>query len=76
VRKVAVATAGFSVLTVGVALIVLPGPAVIVIPIGLAILAKEFTWARRVLTWSTARATHAWTRLRRSKTIKRPRVWR
>ena len=33
----------------GVAMIVLPGPAVIVIPIGLAILASEFVWAARLL---------------------------
>ena len=33
----------------GVALIILPGPAFIVIPIGLAILATEFIWARRVV---------------------------
>ena len=31
---------------VGVALLVLPGPAFVVIPIGLAILASEFSWAR------------------------------
>lgn len=40
---------GMSVLLIGVALIVLPGPAIVVIPIGLAILATEFAWARRWL---------------------------
>ena len=30
-------------------MIVLPGPAVVVIPVGLAILATEFVWARRLL---------------------------
>ena len=34
---------------IGVALIVLPGPAFIVIPIGLSILASEFIWAQRVI---------------------------
>jgi len=34
---------------VGVAMIVLPGPALVVIPVGLAILATEFVWARRLL---------------------------
>ena len=48
-RKVIVAVIGATVLAVGVALIVLPGPAVIVIPLGLAILATEFLWARRIL---------------------------
>jgi hypothetical protein len=38
-----------TVLLFGIALIVLPGPAFVVIPIGLAILATEFAWARRWL---------------------------
>jgi uncharacterized protein (TIGR02611 family) len=42
--------AGFTVLIIGVAMIVLPGPAVVVIPLGLAILATEFIWARTLLT--------------------------
>lgn len=39
---------GFSLLLIGLMLIVLPGPATIVIPIALAILASEFIWARRL----------------------------
>jgi tellurite resistance protein TerC len=38
---------GMTVLLLGVALLVLPGPAVVVIPAGLAILGLEFRWARR-----------------------------
>lgn len=48
-RKVVVLVAGVTVLVFGIALIVLPGPAFIVIPVGLAILATEFVWARRLL---------------------------
>jgi tellurite resistance protein TerC len=48
-RKMAVAVVGASVLAFGIALIVLPGPAIVVIPLGLAILATEFLWARRLL---------------------------
>jgi uncharacterized protein (TIGR02611 family) len=48
-RKLVVAVVGTTVLALGVALLVLPGPAVLVIPIGLAILATEFLWARRIL---------------------------
>jgi tellurite resistance protein TerC len=40
---------GGTVLLVGLLLIVLPGPAFVVIPVGLAILATEFAWARRLL---------------------------
>ena len=48
-RRVAIAIVGFTVLAVGVAMIVLPGPAFVVIPIGLGILGLEFAWARRWL---------------------------
>lgn len=49
IKRVAIAVAGFTVLLIGVAMIVLPGPAFIVIPAGLAILALEFAWAKRLL---------------------------
>ena len=45
-RRIAVAVVGGTVLAIGVALIVLPGPALAVIPLGLAILGLEFAWAR------------------------------
>ncbi len=40
---------GFTVLIIGVVMIALPGPAVVVIPIGLGILATEFVWAKHLL---------------------------
>ncbi|NWF52975.1 MAG: PGPGW domain-containing protein [Nitrospirae bacterium] len=40
---------GFTILIIGLAMIVLPGPAILVIPVGLAILATEFIWARKLL---------------------------
>jgi Putative transmembrane protein (PGPGW) len=40
---------GGTVIVIGVLMIVLPGPAFIVIPAGLAILGLEFAWARRWL---------------------------
>lgn len=48
-RRIAVAVVGGTVLLLGIAMIVLPGPATVVIPAGLAILAIEFAWARRWL---------------------------
>lgn len=48
-RTVVVAVVGSSVLVFGVVLLVTPGPGSIVIPLGLAILATEFVWARRLL---------------------------
>src|ERR1044072_7564383 len=49
VRRVIVSVIGATVLLIGVALLVLPGPAVIVLPIGLGVLATEYAWARRWL---------------------------
>ena len=50
-RKCLVAALGGALLIAGVAMLVLPGPAVVVIPAALAILAVEFLWARRWLAW-------------------------
>ncbi len=49
VRRLIVAVVGFTVLLIGIAMLVLPGPAFVVIPLGLGILATEFVWARRLL---------------------------
>ncbi len=49
VKRLIVAVTGLTVLAVGLAMIILPGPAIVVIPIGLGILATEFAWARRLL---------------------------
>ncbi len=48
-RKVVVALIGGTITLIGIAMIVLPGPAFIVLPVGLAILAIEFAWARHWL---------------------------
>lgn len=49
IRRILVVAVGGSVLLFGVVLLVTPGPAFVVIPVGLAILAIEFAWARRWL---------------------------
>ncbi len=48
-RRVVVAVVGTTVVLLGVVLLFKPGPAIVVIPIGLAILATEFVWAQRLL---------------------------
>jgi len=48
-RRIAISVVGFTVLAIGIAMIALPGPAFVVIPIGLGILGLEFAWARRWL---------------------------
>jgi len=49
IRRAVVLAAGLGLLLVGIAMIVLPGPATVVIPAALALLATEFAWARRWL---------------------------
>lgn len=48
-RRIAVGVIGSTVVAIGVAMIVLPGPAFVVIPAGLGILGLEFAFARRWL---------------------------
>jgi len=45
-RRIVVGVVGATVLLIGIIMIVTPGPALVVIPVGLAILSIEFTWAR------------------------------
>jgi uncharacterized protein (TIGR02611 family) len=63
-KRVLVGVLGFTVILIGVAMIVTPGPAILVIPAGLAILAVEFAWARR---WM--RRLTAFNRLRRKRRL-------
>lgn len=58
-RRVAVLVGGGALLAVGVAMIVLPGPAVVVIPAAIGVLAIEFEWARRWLRSIRATALRA-----------------
>jgi tellurite resistance protein TerC len=53
-KRIVVAIVGFTVVLIGVAMIILPGPSFIVILLGLAILATEFVWAERLLTKAKA----------------------
>jgi len=45
-RRIAIAVIGSTVFALGIVMIIAPGPALIVIPIGLTILGIEFAWAR------------------------------
>ena len=69
VRKLIAAVIGSTVVLFGLALIVLPGPAVVVVPVGLALLATEFAWARRLVRrggvfWGHARRRWRWSQPR------------
>ena len=58
-KRVAVTIAGFAVILAGVALLVLPGPGLLVIIAGLAILATEYVWAQRLLRIAKEKANQA-----------------
>ncbi|MDD2899274.1 MAG: PGPGW domain-containing protein [Desulfuromonadaceae bacterium] len=57
-RRVIKIVIGFSILVVGIAMLVVPGPALIVIPIGLSIVGTEFLWARKLLDTVRLRILH------------------
>ncbi len=57
--RLSVAAVGFTVLAVGVVMLVTPGPGLLVIIAGLAILAHEFAWAATALDKAKARAAQA-----------------
>jgi uncharacterized protein (TIGR02611 family) len=54
--RIGVAGLGGIITLAGVAMLVTPGPAFVVIPIGLAMLALEFAWAERLLDRALAHA--------------------
>jgi len=66
-KRIAVTIAGFAVLIVGIAMLVLPGPGIVVIIAGLAILATEYVWAERLLRMAKTRAVQAKDKVLRKK---------
>ena len=59
VVRVAFAIAGFTLLAAGAAMVVLPGPALAVLPVALAILSLEFLWAERLMEKALEHADRA-----------------
>ena len=66
VVRAAVVMAGFVVVLVGLAMIPLPGPGLLVIAAGLALLALEFVWAERVLERTIDQMSGATDRVKRA----------
>lgn len=64
-KRIAVFVAGVTVLLAGVMMLVLPGPGLLVIILGLAILATEFAWAERALDSAKAKASAAGQKVKR-----------
>jgi hypothetical protein len=66
-KRIAVTVAGGFVVIVGIAMLVLPGPGILVIIAGLAILATEYVWAERLLRMAKERAVQAKDKVIRKK---------
>ena len=58
-KRVGITIAGFLLILVGAAMLVLPGPGLLVIIAGLAVLATEYVWAQRLLRIAKQKATQA-----------------
>lgn len=58
-RRLIIMVVGFGFVGAGFAMLVLPGPGVLIVIIGLAILATEFTWAERTLDRTKSKASEA-----------------
>lgn len=58
-KRIAVSILGAALLAAGVAMLVLPGPGLLLIVAGLAVLATEYAWAQRALNEARRRAQHA-----------------
>ena len=58
-KRVAVTIVGFALVVAGLVMLVLPGPGLLVIIAGLAVLATEYVWAERMLNLARRKAAQA-----------------
>jgi tellurite resistance protein TerC len=68
-RRIVVAMIGGTIVALGVAMIILPGPAILVIPIGLGVLGLEFAFARHWLRKLRTTASNMVNRVRRQPKV-------
>jgi uncharacterized protein (TIGR02611 family) len=67
--RVAAAIGGFLVVLLGIVLIPLPGPGLLVVAVGLAVLALEFAWAEHLLEKTVDRLSEARERVKRASPV-------
>ena len=58
-RRIAISVAGFGLIAIGIVLLVIPGPGLLLIIAGLAVLAGEYVWAQRALNYARRKAAAA-----------------
>jgi hypothetical protein len=71
-KRIGVTVAGFAIILAGLAMLVLPGPGLLVIVAGLAVLATEYVWAQRALDTAKQKAKAAANKARGTIRRKRP----
>ncbi|HEX4976716.1 MAG TPA: PGPGW domain-containing protein, partial [Nocardioides sp.] len=59
VKRSVVTVVGLMVVAAGIALMVLPGPGILLVVVGLAVLATEYAWARNLLGTAKEKAVKA-----------------
>ena len=58
-KRIVVSLVGIALLLLGVGMLVLPGPGIVFIIAGLAVLATEYVWAERMLNFAKQKAEQA-----------------
>ena len=66
-KRIAITIIGGLIVLLGIAMLVLPGPGLLVIIAGLAILATEYVWAERLLLMAKEKAVQAKDKVLRKK---------
>ena len=66
-KRVAITIIGFVLVLGGIVLLPLPGPGMLIIIAGLAVLGTEYMWARRMLELAKKKAKEAAAKVRRRK---------
>jgi len=66
-KRIAVSVAGFVLVAAGLVMLVLPGPGLLLVFVGLAVLATEYVWAQRALNFAKQKASQAKQKVRRGK---------
>jgi len=66
-KRIAVTIVGGVLLLAGVVCLVLPGPGIVLILAGLAVLASEYVWAEMLLNYAKDKANRAKDKVRRKR---------
>ncbi|HJU57824.1 MAG TPA: PGPGW domain-containing protein [Actinomycetota bacterium] len=66
-KRIGVSIVGFALVAAGLVMLVLPGPGLLLIIAGLAILATEYVWAQRALNFAKQKAGQARNKVLRKK---------